>query len=283
MDILTLSNGGKSGELLIYEDIGENWWTGGGVSAVLVHKLLKDAGDKLEELTVRINSPGGVVTDGSAIYNALNRHKARVIVEIDGIAASAASVIAMAGDEIRIAKNALIMIHEASGGTWGDAADHEKTAGVLRRMSNAAIDIYAARTTTPRETLVEWVRDETWLSADEAIAAGFATHVIAAKEPPKGAWNPKAVLKYKHVPQSLTARLSALGDESVKYDPRGPRPSLESAPPLERLKPHTPAPVDKNDKKTSRAATSAQTQERRRAPGALAELAASRGRARLGR
>src|ERR1700722_3843695 len=97
-------------EMYIYDVIGEDWWTGGGITAVDVTKQLDDAGP-LDKIIVRINSPGGDVFDGMAIYNALVRNSARVVVEIDCLAASAASFIAMAGEEINMAENAFMMIH----------------------------------------------------------------------------------------------------------------------------------------------------------------------------
>lgn len=183
MELLTLSNGGKTGELMIYDDIGYDLWSDGGVTAIGVHEALARA-DKLEELTVRINSPGGSVRDGNSIYNELHRHAARVIVSIDSLAASAASVIAMAGDEIHIAKNGLVMIHEASGGARGRAKDLETTAKVLRKISESAADVYQARTGRSKEEILQWMADETWMTADEAFANGFVTKVLPAKTAP---------------------------------------------------------------------------------------------------
>jgi len=197
MGLLTLSANGKSGELLIYDEIGPGWWDEG-ITHQAVARELREA-PELAEITVRINSPGGSVRHGNAIYNELNRHKARVVVEVDSIAASAASVIAMAGDEINLAGNALLMIHEAWGMVQGTASEMETTARVLRKMTEGAADIYAARTGRDKAELLTWMADTTWMSADEALEYGFATKVHANKqkpaEAPKSRWQGDTLLR----------------------------------------------------------------------------------------
>jgi ATP-dependent protease ClpP protease subunit len=166
-------------EIAIYDVIGKGW-DGEGVSADSVLQQLK--GSKAKTLHVRINSVGGSAFDGIAIYSLLRDHEARVVVDIDGIAASAASVIAMAGDEIRIADGALMMIHGASTITYGNADDHEAQAAMLRKLNESILSVYAARTSRKtREELEQAMRDETWFTAAEALDWGLVDAVTKAK------------------------------------------------------------------------------------------------------
>jgi ATP-dependent protease ClpP protease subunit len=165
-------------ELLLYDRIGVDWYEGG-----LTHQFVTDwlaalpAGTS--ELCIRINSPGGDVFEGIGIYNALVTWQAAVdgryiCVKIDALAASIASVIAMAGDEICIAGNAMLMIHRASTITWGNAADHRSSATVLEQIDQTIVDTYEARTNQKPEDLKAWLDAETYMTATEAVARGFA-------------------------------------------------------------------------------------------------------------
>lgn len=173
------NKGKKYGELLIYDRIGEDFW-GDGVSPKQFAKDLKDLGD-IDELDVRINSAGGYVTDAAAIYNQIHQHKATVTVYIDGMALSAASVIAMAGDEIRMAENAIVMIHDPRGIAMGDAKEMRKHADVLDTMRDTIASTYIARTGQSREDINQMMADETWMDAEEAKEKGFVDTVIEAK------------------------------------------------------------------------------------------------------
>lgn len=163
-----LITSGTSAELMIYDEI--SWW---GVDA-------KELATEISELTVdtikvRINSPGGDAFDGVAIYSTLKNHPASILVQVDGLAASAASIIAMAGDRIEINPGAMLMIHDAWGFTMGNAADHDKTAEMLNKLSDSMSSIYCTRsgTGTP-QTWRAAMQAESWYTADEAIAAGLA-------------------------------------------------------------------------------------------------------------
>ena len=120
---------GKTLELLVYEQIGIDWWDGSGVTAATVAAAIKAAG-QFDNITVRINSPGGSAFDGVAIFNLLRSQGKPITVFVDGIAASAASVIAMAGDTINIGVGAMLMIHNAMWGCFGDAPALRKAADV---------------------------------------------------------------------------------------------------------------------------------------------------------
>lgn len=128
-------------------------------------------------IRVRINSPGGDVFDGLGIYNDLVSHSARIEVEIVGLAASAASLIAMAGDQISIADNAFIMIHNAWVGVVGDRNELAKAGRVLQRIDAALARTYAMRTKVGVDEVSEMMDDETWFDSEEAVDMGFADEV----------------------------------------------------------------------------------------------------------
>jgi ATP-dependent Clp protease, protease subunit len=203
-------------ELVIYDPIGG--WSG--VDSWTVNAWLRHpdrAG--MTECHVRINSPGGSVAHGVAIYNMLSAHAARVIVHVDGFALSAASVIAMAGDEIRMAKNALMMVHEASACVCGQADDHASTADLLRKINVGLIACYVARTGMDEKEVKKLVEAETWMTADEALEKGFCSFVVPAKakeaEKEEGQaaaaqWKPESaqlLASYKNLPTELLAML----------------------------------------------------------------------------
>jgi ATP-dependent protease ClpP protease subunit len=135
-----------------------------------------------KRITLHINSPGGDVFDGVAIHSSLRQHPAAVDVVVDGLAASAASFIAMAGDTITMARNAMLMIHDGLCVTIGNAADHAKTVDLLDKASDNMADIYAQRA---GGTVPEWrarMREETWYTATEAQQAGLCDVVLDADD-----------------------------------------------------------------------------------------------------
>ena len=136
----------------------------------------------VDQLVLHLNSPGGDAAEGVAIANVLRAHRAHVIVRVDGMAASAASVIAMAGDEVVMGIGATLMVHDAWGVCVGNAADMATTQRGLDSMSNALASTYAAKAGGTAEQWREVMRAETWYSADEAVAAGLADRVAAADE-----------------------------------------------------------------------------------------------------
>ena len=168
----------KEAEIYLYEEIGEGYF-GGGVSAKQFSKDLKAVGE-VETITVRINSPGGDVFDGNTIYNLLKQHSAHVVVYVDGLAASIASVIAMAGDEIHMADNALMMIHDPWSFAIGNAADMRETADRLDKVAGTIVRTYAKKTGKGEQELADMMAAETWMNADEAVEHGFADSVVDA-------------------------------------------------------------------------------------------------------
>ncbi len=163
------------GEIFIFDDIGEGFFSDG-ITPKSFAADLKALG-AVRTLNIFINSPGGAVFDGVAIFNQLKRHTARKNVFIDGIAASIASVIAMAGDEINIAANGFIMIHEPFTMAFGTAADLRKTADQLEKINDTIINTYAARTGTPENVIGDLMAAETWMNAEEAVELGFADNI----------------------------------------------------------------------------------------------------------
>jgi ATP-dependent Clp endopeptidase proteolytic subunit ClpP len=139
------------------------------------------AHDNVKAINVSICSQGGNIVEGLAIYNILRAHKAPVTVEITGVAASMASVIAMAGDTIRMAKNSFMMIHNPVGGIDGESDDMRKQADVLDKMRDMLAGIYAERTGQDIADVVEAMAKETWMTADEALALGYCTEVTPEK------------------------------------------------------------------------------------------------------
>ena len=194
-------------EMLIYDEI--SFW---GITA----KQVADELGQIEADTIhlRINSPGGDVFDGVAIHNALRAHPAQIITHIDGLAASIASVIALAGDEIRMAPNAFFMIHNPWGITIGDANIHRKMADRLDKVAEGAIaSTYVAKTGEALETVETWMDEETWFNAHEAQEAGFVDVVEEAAPAEARGTLPFDLSIYQHVPAGL--RYDPLADESL--------------------------------------------------------------------
>ncbi len=189
----------KSAEIYIYEDIGDGWM--GGLSAKRFADEVKSLG-KMSTLNVRINSAGGSVFDGIAIYNTLRKHSARVIVDIDALAASIASIIAMAGDEIRMSANSFMMVHDPWIVTGGNAAELREQADLLDKVRTQLVDTYVNRSSIDEDAISAMMAEETWLTADEALEAGLVDTVteefkMAARVHPD---------QFKHVPQALLER-----------------------------------------------------------------------------
>lgn len=134
------------------------------------------------EIHVHINSPGGEIFDGIAIYNALLAHKATVTVYVDSLAASAASFIAQAGDKVFMSENATMMIHDGSGICFGDAKDMQDMADILNKMSNNIASIYAKRAGEDETFWRALMQEEVWYNAEEAVTAGLADKVIDASD-----------------------------------------------------------------------------------------------------
>ena len=163
---------GARPELYLYGRIGSSWR---GVTAAAFVRDLAAIG--APQIDVHINSEGGLVFDGVTIYSALRRHKATINVSVDGLAASAASFVAQAGDRVTIARPGRMMIHDAQGIAMGDAADMTKMAELLDEMSNSIAGIYADRAGGTVESWRKAMRTETWYSGEKAVAARLADQI----------------------------------------------------------------------------------------------------------
>ena len=220
----------KKAELLIYDTIGLDFWTSSGVTAKQVRDSLASL-DGVDELAVRINSPGGDVSEGTAIYNALSRWPGRVVVHIDGMAASVATLVAMAGDEIRTAENAMWMVHQPWTGAVGDAPEMRRVADVLDRFWSAMLTTYSRRTGRRSETIsnrVERAGGEWWMTAEEAVKEGFSD---AVEQPSKEA-QVFGLSRFRNVPERLAA--SAEKDDAPRA-PVAPQLIEVAAPRVERV------------------------------------------------
>ena len=163
-------------EVFIYGDIGESFW-GDGITADAFVNQLNALPKSVENITVRMNSPGGDVWDGYTIHSALSRHPAKVTVEVDGLAASSASIIAMAGDTIRMGEASMMMIHRASMGTGGNADDLRKDADLLDKVDGQIAEVYSRRSGRDLADVQALLSEETWFTGQEAVDAGFADEV----------------------------------------------------------------------------------------------------------
>jgi len=166
---ITAKADGETVDVHIYDEIG--FW---GTTARSFVNELKSVADNATQINLHINSPGGSVVDGVAIQNALKQHPANVTTKIDGIAASIASIIALAGDSIEIADNAYVMIHNPASIVWGDAEDMLKEAEVLNKMADGIASDYAAKMGISVEDARALMDEETWYLGQEAVDAGFA-------------------------------------------------------------------------------------------------------------
>ncbi|HUX15249.1 MAG TPA: head maturation protease, ClpP-related, partial [Phycisphaerae bacterium] len=206
-------------EILLYDAI-DPWY---GISAKQFHDELKALGP-LSHIDLRINSPGGSITEGMAIHSILKRQTAKITAHIDGIAASMASIVAMAAGEIVMAQGAYLMIHNPLGYVVGEADDMRDLADLLDKMKQQLVNIYAARTRRPADEIAALMDTETWLTADEAIAGGFADRA-----------SPELALAAALDPQRFFNPPKNLCKEPVMADPVTP-PALPPAASLSDLK-----------------------------------------------
>jgi len=190
-------------EIWIYEQIGEDFWTGGGTTAKSFQKEL--SGITASQIDLHINSPGGEVFDGITIYNLIKQHPANVTTYIDGLAASIASVIALAGDRVVMAENALFMVHNPFGMVMGTASEMRSMADVLDKVSGSIIGTYTGKSGKTDEEIKSLLDAETWMNADEAMAAGFVDEIAGKMDMAACAKFAPVMekLKFKNVPQDI--------------------------------------------------------------------------------
>ena len=166
--------------ITVFETIGKDPWTGGGITAKSITAQLRAIGDRPVE--VQINSPGGDMFEGIAIYNVLRDHPQDITVKVMGLAASAASVIAMAGDAIQIGLASFLMIHNAWVLAMGNRHDMQQVADFLAPFDAAMAEVYAARTGKPASDMAALMDKESWIGGQQAIDMGFADTLLSADE-----------------------------------------------------------------------------------------------------
>lgn len=190
----------RDGELTLSGDVGDMWYGDYfSYSDVVVALAQIDDG---ADLVVRINSGGGIATEGAAIHALLSRRDGRTDVVVEGIAASAASLIAMAGEQVTMAEGSIMMIHDPSGVTYGTSADHEKSIEGLEALATAYARVYASKSGKSADDCREIMKRETWLTAEDAVAQGFAD---AAGDDPAEAVAAFDYRVYAHAPKRLVA------------------------------------------------------------------------------
>jgi ATP-dependent Clp protease protease subunit len=181
---------GETAELYLYDAIGKDPWSGTGIDPQDVVKEIQAAKGS-DALNVHLNSPGGFVFDGIAIYNAIRAFDGPRTVYVEGLAASIASVIALAGDEVVTNEGGTWMIHDPMGGlfSWGTADqiedDARKTIQPLRKIRETLIDIYVTQTGRSISEVSAWMSAETWMTADEAKERGFTDEVVKQERAPE--------------------------------------------------------------------------------------------------
>lgn len=163
----------------ILDPIGYDPWTGEGVTAKRIAGALRNIGPK-SDVTVSINSPGGDMFEGLAIYNMLREHEGQVTVKVLGLAASAASIIAMAGDKVQVARAGFLMIHNAWVVAVGNRNDLREYADRLEPMDRAMADVYAARTGLTARKIATMMDNESWIGGSDAVDQGFADELLAS-------------------------------------------------------------------------------------------------------
>ncbi|QBP06938.1 Clp protease [Virgibacillus phage Mimir87] len=201
---MKMSADGKSGDIFIYGEITKYAWEDEGEHSATTFKQELDNLGNVENINLYVNSPGGSVFEGITIHNMLKRHSARVIVHVDALAASIASVIIMAADEIRMPSNSMLMIHNPWTFAIGNSADLRKEADDLDRIGKSSMQSYLdkAGDKLSDEKLQEMLDAETWLSADEALEYGLCDVVEEANDM-AASISEEYLQRYQNVPKHL--------------------------------------------------------------------------------
>jgi ATP-dependent Clp protease protease subunit len=203
MDVLV------DGEIVLYGTVGDSFWDEG-FSALDVVQALAVLG-RATDVTVRINSPGGNAYEGAAIFNALNSHSGAVNVVVDSVAASAASLIAMAGDSVTMRPGSVMMIHDPAAITFGDSAAHQKSIEALEALAGTYADVYAEKAgLTADEARADMV-EETWFTPQQAVDRGYADGIGGADDP--NGIEPVAFdyRLFQHAPENIVALVDQHG------------------------------------------------------------------------
>lgn len=253
---LTIRMKGDAAEVLLYDVIGEDFW--GGISAKTFREQVKAI--KARTLSLRVNSPGGSVLEAAAMLQALDEFRGRIEVSIDGLAASAATLVMMAGDTISAATNALVMIHNPWAGAVGTADEMRRTADLLDKVREQILDRYAARGKLTREEFAAAMDAETWYTGKEAVDTGLVDGVTepASAAAFAGLTPLLAKMKFRKMPElpqdaapdpwAETERRREIARKLVAAVPAEPPPAEKPAavtPPAGRQTDPDPAPAPK--------------------------------------
>jgi ATP-dependent Clp endopeptidase proteolytic subunit ClpP len=212
-DLEPRNEGGRVARVDITGPIG-----GWDVSGSEFLRELKDLGD-VDSIDLRIHSPGGSVLDGWAIANGIKNHPAHVVARVEGLAASMGSVVLMSADEIEVPQNAYVMIHNVSGGAFGEADELESMAALMRKLQDDVTDFYANATGKDREEIADMMAAETWMNGQDAVEHGFATRVLEPVKAAACADLETLVSKFENVPEAvleLQAEEPALEEDQVE-------------------------------------------------------------------
>jgi ATP-dependent Clp endopeptidase proteolytic subunit ClpP len=197
-------------EILIFDEIG--------FYGITAEDFIADLANVAGSVKIRINSPGGDVFAGITIFNALASRKGRVVCQIDGLAASAASFIALAGDEVIAYPSAMLMVHRAWGVGVGNCQDLQGLADVLSKIDGQLADLYAAKSGKSAKVTLGWMDAETWFTADEAKAAGLVDTVIATEGNNNKRTSKAASASAARNRRLMLARADMTTDEQLNFD-----------------------------------------------------------------
>lgn len=195
------ANGEKAGKLYIYGEISEHAFWDDEIAPKKLKAELDELG-AIDTLDIYINSPGGDVFAGQAIYSILKRHNAKKRIYVDGLAASIASLIAMAGDEIIMPENAMMMIHSPWTLAIGNAQEFRKIADDMDKIRESMIAVYESRSSLTREEITDMLDAETWMSAEDCVEYGFADTIEEAQKAAACA-DPQILARYQNTPKHL--------------------------------------------------------------------------------
>lgn len=203
-----IRNEAERAEILLYDEVGErtDWWTGEkcGVSATAFKKMLDETSPK--PIDLHIDSPGGDVFEAFAMCSAIQRYQGEVVAYVDGLAASAASYIAVVCDKVVMNDYAYLMIHCASSYARGNARDLEDIAARLRNVDANLAAIYQKRSKLSIEQVLDYMADETWFTAADALECGLCTEVCETEERMAACIAPAIADRYQHVPDGVEIR-----------------------------------------------------------------------------
>lgn len=231
----------ENNEIWLTGTVGAYWWDDG-FTAVDVAFALAQIG-RSTDVVVHLNSGGGLASEGAAIHSQFASHKGRVEIFVEGIAASAASVVAMAADRLVMSLGATLMIHDPAVMTSGNIAEHRKSIDYLTALAASYADIYAEKTGKTVDEMRALMAAETWMTAEEAVAAGFADGTTAASPRAANDNQPTAFAyrAYAHAPAALTALADARGWRPLPHPAVAPSAKASTPPP-----PAAPSTEDPN-------------------------------------